>query len=103
MPKLLDFYIKEELLIQCEKHFAKYLEDEDSGYLTEEDYKILEDQINFIFKLMDEIIADHKREGKEEMEAYSQIIDQLCGYLVLGKMNEARLCNILNDMMDGKD
>lgn len=103
MSKITDFYLKEKLLRQCEKYFAEYIAEEGSGYLTDEDYKMFEDQINFIFEMMDDIVIKYKKENEEEIDAYAQIIDQLCGFLVIGKMNEARLCNILNDIMDGKE
>ena len=104
MAKLFDLYIKEELLKQCEEHFAKFLEEQEGGgYITKEDYSLFEDQIDYLFEMMDNIIGDYKKRGLDEFEAYAQIIDQLCGYCVLGKMNEARLCNMLNDLMGKED
>lgn len=103
MAKLLDLYIKEELLRQCEVHFNEFLKEQGSGYLTAEDYELIEDQIDYLFELIDKILKDHKNRNLDEMEAYAQIIDQLCGFCVLGKMNEARLCNIINDLTEKED
>lgn len=103
MAKLLDLYIKEELIAQCTEHFKKFLAEQGSGYLTDEDFELIGTQVDYIFELMDEIIKEFRDNGEDEIEAYAKIIDQLSGYLILGKMNEARLCNILIDMTDGKD
>lgn len=105
MSGISDLYFREELIKQCEEHFETFIKEQGDEYnnLTDKDYKVVEEQVDFLFEMMDEVIQTHKNENKEEIDAYSQIIDQLCGYCVLSKMNEARLCNIINELIDRKD
>ena len=102
---ILDLYVKEEILSQCETSFIEYLkvENDKSGGLSDENMDLIKGQLDALFEMMDAIIIKAGNEGVNEFEAYSTIVDQLIGYCIISKMNEARLCNVIAQLIEDKE
>lgn len=95
---MFDLYLKNNIMTACEKHFNDFLEKEgvpDEG-LTEEEREIVGTQVDYLLRMIQDIYMEHK----DDIEAYTEIADKLVGVCVLAKMNEARLCRILNILTD---
>jgi hypothetical protein len=95
MSSIYDLYLKNNIIAECTKHFKEYLKEQDAENedLGPEDLEGISLQIDVIIKL----IVDIYREYDEEADALAAIVDKLIGICILGKMNEARLCKILNE------
>ena len=99
MPGLWDFYIKADIMENCEAYFNKYLEEEkapDEG-LTDEERETVGRQVDYLLDMMTEIHQEHPDDYNEVTDT---IIDKLIGMCVVGKMQEARLCRLLNELTD---
>lgn len=98
MPSMLDMYMKNNIMTACEKYFNEFLDKEgvpDEG-LTEEEREQVEKQVDYLLFMIQDIYTSHD----DELNAYIEIIDKLIGVSILAKMNEARLCRLLNDAAD---
>lgn len=105
MNGITDLYVKEEIMAQCESHFAEYLkkENDTTNKLTNDDLDLVRGQLDAIFDLIDDILFQFREQDLDDMEAYSHVIDQLIGYCILSKMNEVRLCNTIDLMLKEKE
>lgn len=101
MDSILNHYFKEEIMAKCEAYFMKYLEDEgaEKEILSNADMQLVEKQLDYLLNMVDDLLA----QDEDINDAYANIVDHLVGFCILGKMNEARLCNIINKMLDEKD
>ncbi len=98
MASMFDLYLKNNIMTACEKYFNDFLEKEkvpDEG-LTEEEREIVGTQVDYLLKMIQDIYMSFE----DEMDAYTEITDKLIGVCVLAKMNEARLCRLLNILTD---
>jgi len=96
-----DQYVKDRIMTECESYFIDYLKraEVDHEKLNDQDIDIIENQLAYLLTLVDDVL----KEQEEPMDAFSDIVDQLIGYCILGKMNEARLCNVINKMLEEKE
>lgn len=94
-----DLYIKNDIMAACETYFNKYLKKEGVPHegLTEEERELVSRQIDFILEMITRISAKH---GDNEQAAADDIADKLVSLCVIAKMNEARLCRLLNEAAD---
>lgn len=95
MSSIYDQYLKDNIMTHCLDYFRKYLAEEEAvdEILTEEDQKLIYSQIDYI---MDMIVRIY-REYDDERDALAEIVDKLIGFCIVGKMNEARFCRLLNE------
>jgi len=95
MSSIFDLYLKESIMVACEAYFNDYLESEGviEEALSDEERKTVSQQIDIIIDMMGRIYKDHD----DEFEAYGEIVDKLIGFCIVAKMNEARLCRLLNE------
>jgi len=94
MASMFDLYLKNNIITTCEKFFNDFLEKEgvpDEG-LTEEERELVGKQVDYLLRMIQDIYMSFE----DEMDAYTEITDKLIGAVVLAKMNEARLCRLLN-------
>lgn len=99
MAGLYDLYIKNDIMENCEAFFNQYLKEEgvpDEG-LSEEERELVGHQVDFLLDMMTEI---HKENPDDYNEVTDTIIDKLIGMCVVAKMNESRLCRLLNEASD---
>ena len=96
MSGLFDMYLRENILNKCEAFFMQYLEQEDAvdERLDEEDMKLVKVQLDYVLNMIQSIL----QEKGETEDAYDEIVDKLVGLTIVSKMNEVRLCKILNKM-----
>ena len=94
-----DEYIKSGIMEHCEVFFNKYLKEEGvtGEGLCDEERKIVGTQVDYILSMMTEIHLEHKDNYDEITD---EIIDKLISMCVVAKMNEARLCRLLNEAAD---
>jgi len=94
-----DLYIKNNIMAACETYFNKYLKKEGVPHegLTEEERELVGRQIDFILEMITIINAKH---GEDEQASADDIVDKLVSICVIAKMNEARLCRLLNEAAD---
>ena len=83
----------------CEAHFNEHLKDHNSldEALTEEDRALIEKQVDDLLILISDTL---KKYEPEDLEAYDDIIDKLVGFCIISKMNEARLCGVINKLTE---
>ena len=96
MPGLYDMIIKSDIMENCEAFFNKYLEEEgvpDEG-LTDKERELVGDQVDYLLDMMTNIYNEHPNDYDAVTDT---IIDKLIGMCVVAKMNEARLCRLLNE------
>lgn len=98
MASMLDMYMKNNIMTACEKYFNDFLEQEGvpDEALIEEEREQIELQVDYLLAMIQDIYTSHG----DEIDAYAEIIDKLIGVNVLAKMNEARLCRLLNEAAD---
>jgi len=101
MSSIFDLYLKENIITSCEAYFNEYLEDENmpEEALNDEEREVVAQQVDIIINMIGRIYKEYDN----EFEAYTEIVDKLIGFCVVSKMNEARLCRLLNKVTDGKD
>lgn len=95
---MFDLYLKNNIMTACEKYFNDFLVKEgvpEEG-LSEEEREVVGTQIDYLLKMIQDIYMEHE----DDIEANTAILDKLIGVCVLGKMNEARLCRLLNILTD---
>lgn len=98
MTSMFDLYLKNNIMTACEKYFNEFLEKEgvpEEG-LSEEERDVVGTQIDYLLTMIQDIYTAHK----DETDAYTEITDKLMGVAVIAKMNEARLCRLLNEAVD---
>lgn len=94
MSSIFDMYLKDSIISECEKFFNDYLKDEgvpEEG-LTEGEWETIDKQVDYLIKIIQNIYA----ENENEVDALTEIVDKFMGLCIVSKMNEARLCRILN-------
>jgi hypothetical protein len=99
MPGLYDMIIKSDIMENCEAFFNKYLEEEgvpDEG-LTDDERDLVGQQVDYLLDMMTDIYQEHPDDYDTVTDT---IIDKLIGMCVVAKMNEARLCRLLNELND---
>jgi len=98
MTSMLDLYIKNNIMTACEKYFNEFLEKEGvpEECLTEEERELVGTQIDYLLGMIQDIYMEYE----DDLDAYTEISDKLIGVAVLAKMNEARLCRLLNEATD---
>jgi len=96
MDSIFDLYLRNDIMNRCESFFDEYLIEQGvpEEKLTEEDRKLVEQQVDAILDMITRIHLEN--EGSELTQA-SEVIDKLIGFCVVAKMNEARLCRLLNE------
>jgi hypothetical protein len=97
-----DLYIKTKIMQRCESHFMNYLKDmgAENEALNDEDIKLIEKNLSYLMDMMAEIVE----EKGDNKDAYAEIIDNIIGFCIMGKMNEARLVRVINEKLkDLKD
>lgn len=95
MTGMFDLYLKNNIITACEKYFNDFLKKEEvpDENLTEEEREIVGAQVDYLLEMIQNIYMNYK----DEMDAYTEITDKLIGVIVVSKMNEARLCRLLNE------
>jgi hypothetical protein len=95
MSSIYDQYLKDNIMDNCLDYFRQYLTEEEAmdEILTEEDQELIYKQIDYI---MDMIVRIYN-ENEDERDALAEIVDKLIGFCIVGKMNEARFCRLLNE------
>jgi len=93
-----DTYLKQKIFDYCMKYFNIYLKKQkaEDEKLTDEDVKIVYDQIEFILSMIKETYEKYEDSSKAD----DVIIDKLIGMCTITKMNEVRLCKVLNERME---
>lgn len=101
MPSLFDLYLRNNIMSKCEEYFVDYLKSEgfEKEGLTNEDRKLIEDQVDTLLDMVEKIYLSYK----DESDGLLEIVDKLIGYCIVGKMNEARLCNTINKLIEEKE
>ena len=99
MPGIYDLYLKSDIMESCEEFFNRYLKEEGVPHegLTEKDREVVGKQVDYLLDMITKIHIDHPDDYDEVTD---ETIDKLIGMCILGKMNEARLCNLLNECND---
>jgi len=94
-----DLYLKNDIMAACETYFNEYLKEEGVAHenLLEEERELVDRQVDFILSMITEI--DLKHVG-DERAATEEIVDKLVSVCIVTKMNEARLCRLLNEAAD---
>jgi len=95
---MFDLYLKNNIMTTCEKFFNNFLEKEgvpEEG-LTEEERELVGKQVDNLLRMIQDIYTNLEN----EVDAYTEIADKLIGITVVTKMNEARLCRLLNELQD---
>jgi hypothetical protein len=98
MTSMFDLYLKNNIMTTCEEFFNVFLEKEgvpEEG-LTEEERELVSKQVDNLLAMIQDIYTSHE----DDIDAYTEIADKLVGITVVTKMNEARLCRLLNDLQD---
>lgn len=98
MASMLDMYMKNNIMTACEKYFNDFLKQEGvpGEALTEEEREQIGLQIDYLLTMIQDIYMSNE----DEIDAYTEIVDKLVGVSVLAKMNESRLCRLLNEAAD---
>jgi hypothetical protein len=98
MASIFDLYLKDNIMINCEEYFMDYLESEnfENESLTSEDRDLIENQVDNLLMIIEKTYLSFEN----ETDALMEIIDKLIGFCIVGKMNEARLCNIINKLIE---
>ena len=101
MSSLFDLYLRDNIMDTCEAYFNDYLRDEgvSNEKLNEDDRVVVGYQIDILIDMIERIYKEYD----DEFESYGEMIDKLIGFCIVGKMNEARLCRLLNEAEDKKD
>ncbi len=83
----------------CETYFNKYLKKEGVPFegLIEEERELVGRQIDFILEMIAQISLKH---GDDDQAAADDVADKLVSLCIITKMNEARLCRLLNEATD---
>jgi len=95
---MFDLYMKNNIMTACEKYFNEFLKKEgvpEEG-LTEDERELIGKQVDYLLGMIQDIYMQYK----DDLEAYTEISDKLIGVAVISKMNEARLCRLLNEVID---
>lgn len=98
MTSMFDLYLKNNIMTTCEEFFNVFLEKEgvpEEG-LTEEERELVGKQVDNLLRMIQDIYTS----GENDLDAYTEIADKLVGITVVTKMNEARLCRLLNELQD---
>ena len=98
MTSMFDLYLKNNIMTTCEEFFNEFLKKEgvpEEG-LTEEERELVSKQVDNLLTMIQDIYTGHG----DDIDAYTEIADKLVGITVVTKMNEARLCRLLNDLQD---
>ena len=98
MTSMFDLYMKNNIMTACEKYFNEFLKKEgvpEEG-LTEDERELVGKQVDYLLGIIQDIYIQYK----DDLEAYTEISDKLIGVAVISKMNEARLCRLLNEVID---
>jgi hypothetical protein len=95
MSSIYDMYLKDNIMAKCETYFNQHLKEQnaENENLTEEDREMVKKQIDSLLAM----IVDIYTNNKVEENALAEIVDKLIGVCIVGKMNEARLCRLLNE------
>ncbi len=98
MTSMFDLYLKNNIMTTCEEFFNVFLEKEGvpEESLTEEERELVGKQVDNLLRMIQDIYTS----GKNDLDAYTEIADKLVGITVVTKMNEARLCRLLNELQD---
>lgn len=98
MGSLFDMYLRSNIMSACETYFNDYLESEGlkEESLTEDDRTLIGEQIDAIIGMIERVYKEYDNKS----EAYEDIVDKLIGFFVVAKMNESRLCKLLNEATD---
>lgn len=98
MSSIFDLYLKDSIMSKCEEYFTNYLIKEgfEAEGLTEADRGLIESQIYTLLNAVEKTYNEHENEN----EGLLEITDKLISYCIIGKMNEARLCNVINELLD---
>ncbi len=98
MTSMFDMYLRDTIMTTCEKFFNNFLEKEGvpDERLTDEEREQVSIQIDNLLIMMEDIYRSHD----DDLSAYTEIADKLVGISVLAKMNETRLCRLLNKLTD---
>ena len=100
MTSIYDMYMRDNIMTTCEKYFRDYLDREGvpEEHLTDSERDLIYIHIDAITSM----ITDIYNKAGDGGDPDSTVIDKLIGICVIGKMNEARLCRLLN-MVTKKD
>jgi len=79
---MFDMYLRDNVITTCETYFNSYLKKEG--------------QLDVILDMITEIHL----ENEDEQEASNIVVDKLVSLCVVSKMNEARLCRLLNELQE---
>jgi len=93
-----DMYLRDNVITTCETYFNSYLKKEGISYegLSEEERELSYNQLDVILDMITEIHL----ENEDEQEASNIVVDKLVSLCVVSKMNEARLCRLLNELQE---
>jgi len=93
-----DMYLRDNVITTCETYFNSYLKKEVISYegLSEEERELSYNQLDVILDMITEIHL----ENEDEQEASNIVVDKLVSLCVVSKMNEARLCRLLNELQE---
>ena len=98
MASMFDMYLKNDIMLICEESFNRYLKEEgviDEG-LTDEERDFVGTQVDYLLDMIQDIYTSYD----DDSDAYVEIADKLIGISIVAKMNEARLCRLLNEAAD---
>ena len=95
MSSIYDLYMKDNIMSHCEEYFREYLEKEDAldEDLTDTERDIIRLQIDSLTNMIVRTYHNHE----DESDALAEIVDQLIGFCIVGKMNELRFCRLLHE------
>lgn len=95
MPNMIDFYLKEDIMRRCESVFNEHLKEQNcpDETLTDEERELIEEQVDSLLEMVDRLY-----DPDNKFESAATMVDHLIGHIVVGKMNEARICRILNKL-----
>lgn len=98
MSSVLDYYLKGNILRKCEEHFNAHLKEEGFEHekLLPKERELMEKQLGYLLDMIVEISSQYE----DDFDGYAEIIDKLIGFCIISKMNECRLCRIINNLND---
>ncbi len=99
---IFDLYLKDNIITKCENYFNSYLKQEGIPHegLNEKEREASYKQLDVILDMITEIQLEN---GGDTIEAADIVVDKLVGLCIVSKMNEARLCRLLNESQKDKD
>lgn len=94
MSSIFDMYLKNNIISKCEYFFNDYLQQEGvpDEKLTENELAFIEKQLDYLINM---IVRTYNK-NEDECDALAEITDKLLGFCIVAKMNESRLCRLLN-------